>query len=96
MVKVMLQKCDKCGSTSGVVTYGVGIADETPYEVDLCNECAGPLTEVVEIGRRRTAGWAQSSHADGEMREPELRTKIRTPEELDELEQEYRRRHNEK
>lgn len=89
MARTVVLTCDKCSRAEGVETYSIGRAGATPYEIDLCGECAAVLDELVDLGREAVAGL--SRHATSASREPELRTKIHTPEELDKMEEEYRR-----
>lgn len=93
VVKVVLMSCDKCGSTSEVLTYRTGLASDTPYEVDLCEKCAEPMRELMDIGQKRVAGWGVAPQGGSAQREPELRTKVYDPEELDAMEKAYREKH---
>lgn len=91
MARTVVLTCDKCSSDQNVDTYRIGRSTATPYEVDLCGRCAEPVASLMEIGRLRVAGWGAAA-ATSASREPELRTKVHTPEELDRLEQEYRKK----
>lgn len=94
MAKTVVLVCDKCSGTDGVATFSAGKSGATPYEVDLCRRCAGPLEEIVELGRERAADLAPAGTTVS--REPELRTKVYMPEELDRMEEEYRKAHKKK
>lgn len=95
MAQKIVLTCDKCGNDGQVSTYSIGMNGATPYDVDLCERCAAPVRDLKEIGRQSTAGLL-SQQARGALREPELRSKIYDPEELDKLEEEYRRKHSKK
>lgn len=94
MARKIILTCDKCSSDDEVDTYAVSVAGATPYEVDLCKRCAAPLKEFIELGQLSTATWGGALTSAS--REPELRTKVHTPEELDRLEEEYRARQKKK
>lgn len=93
MARTMVLTCDVCGSSDTVREYGIGQGSEVPYDVDLCVLHAQPLVDLMEVGRKRAAGLiGQTSHAS---QEPQIKSKIYDPEELDRLEEEYRRKHAE-
>lgn len=91
MAEKVILTCDKCGIDSNVTRYSIGIDGSTPYEVDLCERCGEPARDLSEIGRKRVAG-INPQYAAGALRDPELRSKVYTPEELDRMEEEYRRK----
>lgn len=90
MARTFVLTCDKCGSDRDVEGYSIGKSGAMPYEVDLCDKCAGTLDDYIDVGRQRMVG--RGIHATGASREPELRTKIYSPEELDKMEEEYRKK----
>ena len=91
MAEKVILTCYKCGSDAQVSRYSIGRDGAAPYDVDLCERCAEPVGDLLEIGRKRTAGLlAQATSAS---REPGLRSRIYAPEELDRMEEEYRKKH---
>lgn len=91
MAEKVVLTCDKCGFDEGVTHYSIGVDGSTSYEVDLCERCGEPIRPLIEIGRKRAAGLG-NQYATGALREPELRSKVYDPEELDRMEEEYRRK----
>lgn len=91
MARAIVLTCDVCGSSHTVQEYGIGRGSEVPYNVDLCVLHARPLGDLIKVGRKRAAGLTgQISPAS---QEPQIRSKVYDPEELDRLEEEYRRKH---
>lgn len=95
MAEMTILTCDKCGSHGQVSRYSIGRDGATPYDVDLCERCAEAVESLSELGRKRAAGLS-GQITSGATREPELRSKIYDPAELDKMEEEYRRKHGKK
>ena len=89
MARRVVLTCDKCTGDQDVQPYSIGAAQMTPYEVDLCTRCAEPVRELMDLGRERLAAHG-TGHVTSATKEPELRSKIYSIEELDQMEKEYR------
>jgi hypothetical protein len=92
--KMMVTTCDVCGTVDGVQAYCVGKGRRAPCGVDLCEEHARPLEELLTLGSRLTAGATPLVGATirTEMQEPKLRTEVLTQEAIDKIVEQDRAR----